>query len=84
METKKIDLGLTGYNELFMTSKEREEIHLPRIQDIPISEIDDFPDHPFHVRLDADMDELIQSVKERGIMLKRYDRADCVIKFNGR
>lgn len=68
METKKIDLGLTGYDELFMTSEERKEIHLPKIQDIPISEIDDFPDHPFHVRLDADMDELVQSVKDRGII----------------
>lgn len=68
METKKIDLGLTGYDELFMTSEERKEIHLPKIQDIPISEIDDFPDHPFQVRLDADMDELVQSVKDRGII----------------
>lgn len=68
METKKIDLGLTGYDELFMTGEEREEIYLPKIKEIPISEIDDFPDHPFHVHLDADMDELVQSVKERGII----------------
>jgi len=51
-----------------MTDRERAESRLPKIQDIPISEIDDFPDHPFQVRLDADMDELVQSVKERGII----------------
>lgn len=68
METKKIDLGLTRYDELFMTESERKEARLPKIQDIPISKIEDFPDHPFHVKLDADMDELVQSVKERGII----------------
>ena len=68
MNAKSIDLGLTGYDELFMTDRERAESRLPRIQDIPLTEIDDFPDHPFHVRLDADMDELVQSVKERGII----------------
>lgn len=68
MSVKSVDLGLTGYDELFMSDKERAENRLPKIQDILISEIDDFPDHPFHVRLDADMDELVQSVKERGII----------------
>lgn len=68
MNGKSIDLGLTGYDELFMTDRERAESRLPRIQDIPLTEIDDFPDHPFHVRLDADMDELVQSVKDRGII----------------
>ena len=46
---QKIDLGLTGYDELFMNDAERQENRLPRIYDIPISEIDDFPDHPFKV-----------------------------------
>ena len=68
MSARSVDLGLTGYDELFMTDRERAESHLPRIQNIPLTEIDDFPDHPFHVRLDADMDELVQSVKERGII----------------
>ena len=68
MSVKSVDLELTGYDELFMSDKERTENRLPKIQDIPIAEIDDFPDHPFQVRLDADMDELVQSVKERGII----------------
>ena len=65
---QKIDLGLTGYDELFMNDAERKENKLPRIYDIPISEIDDFPDHPFKVKLDEDMDQLVQSIKERGII----------------
>lgn len=65
---QKIDLGLTGYDELFMNDAERKEIKLPRIYDIPLSEIDDFPDHPFKVKLDEDMDQLVQSIKERGII----------------
>lgn len=65
---QKIDLGLTGYDELFMNEAERKENKLPRIYDIPISEIDDFPDHPFKVKIDEDMDQLVQSIKERGII----------------
>ena len=64
----KIDLGLTGYDELFMNDTERMETKLPHIYDIPLSEIDDFPDHPFKVKLDEDMDQLVQSIKERGII----------------
>lgn len=67
-ERAKIDLGVTGYDELFMDDKGREENRLSKIFDIPISEIDDFPDHPYQVRLDEDMDQLVQSIKERGII----------------
>lgn len=63
-----IDLGMTGYNELFMNDAERREVSLPKIYTIPLSEIDDFPDHPFQVRLDEDMDQLVESVKERGVI----------------
>jgi len=52
----------------FMNDAERKENKLPRIYDIPLSEIDDFPDHPFKVKLDEDMDQLVQSIKERGII----------------
>ena len=65
---KTIDLGLKGYDELFMTGKERLENNLPKIYDIPLSEIDDFPDHPYKVKLDEDMDQLVQSIKERGVL----------------
>ena len=68
MAKKQIDLGLTGLDELFMDGKERAESKLPKIHEIPLSEIDEFPDHPFHVRLDEDMDQLVESIKERGII----------------
>ena len=65
---KKLDLGMTALDELFMNDKERAENKLPKIFDIPLSEIDDFPDHPFKVKVDEDMDQLVQSIKERGII----------------
>lgn len=67
-ERPKIDLGLTGYDELFMTDAERKENKLPRIHDIPLELIDDFPDHPFQVRMDEDMQQLVESIKERGVL----------------
>ena len=68
MAKKRIDLGLTGLDELFMDDKERAESKLPKIHEIPLSEIDELPNHPFHVRLDEDMDQLVESIKERGII----------------
>ena len=68
MSRQKIDLGLTGYDELFMNDKERQENRLPKIYDIPLTEIDDFPNHPYKVRDDEDMLQLIESVKVRGVI----------------
>ena len=65
---RKIDLGMTGYDELFLDDKRRAEARLPRIYEIPLAEIDDFPDHPFQVRMDEDMEQLVQSVRERGVL----------------
>ena len=67
-ERPKIDLGMTGYDELFMNDQERAENRLPKIYDISLSEIDDFPDHPFKVKDDEDMLQLVESVRERGII----------------
>ena len=65
---QKIDLGMTGYDELFMSDQERKEQTLPKIFDIPLEMIDDFPDHPFKVRMDEDMQQLVESIKERGLI----------------
>lgn len=67
-ERKKLDLGLTGYDELFMTDAERKINKLPHIHDIPIELIDDFPEHSFQVRMDEDMQQLVERVKERGVL----------------
>ena len=64
-----LDLGLkTAYDELFMDDKGRAENRLPKIYDIPLTEIDDFPDHPYQVRLDEDMDQLVESIKKQGVI----------------
>ena len=47
----KIDLGMTGYAELFLTEEQRKEQKLPRILDVPMRFIDEFPNHPFQVRM---------------------------------
>jgi len=64
----KLDLGLTAYDDLFKDDKELKESKLPKIYDIPLDLIDDFPDHPFKVRMDEDMQQLVESVKERGLI----------------
>ena len=64
-ETK---IELTAYDDLFQTDESREEAKLSRIRDIPISEIDEFPDHPFKVLMDEDMEQLVESIKRNGVM----------------
>lgn len=61
-------IELTAYDDLFQTSESREEAKLSRIRDIPLSEIDEFPDHPFKVLMNEDMEQLVESVKRNGIM----------------
>lgn len=68
MEKKPIDLGLTALDELFMTDEGRKESNLPRIHDIPLDQIDDMPNHPYKVRMDEDMEALVESVKNHGII----------------
>ena len=51
----KLDLGLNAFEELFMDENERVAARLPKIYDIPIELIDDFPSHPFKVKMDEDM-----------------------------
>ena len=64
----KLDLGLSAYEELFMNENERIEASLPKIYDIPIKLIDDFPAHPFKVKMDDDMEQLVASIKEQGLI----------------
>ena len=63
-----VDLDLTGFAYLFMNDEGLAESRFPRIYDIPLSEIDDFPNHPFKVKMDEDKNQLVQSVNERGII----------------
>lgn len=76
-ETK---IELTAYDDLFQTDESREEEKLSKIRDIPISEIDEFPDHPFKVLMDEDMEQLVESIKRNGVMTPATVR----LKENGR
>jgi ParB family chromosome partitioning protein len=61
-------IELTAYDDLFETDESRAEAALSKIRDIPISEIDEFPDHPFKVLMDEDMEQLVESVRRNGVM----------------
>ena len=63
-------------DELFSSQEERDEAKLSKIRDIPLDEIDDFPDHPFKVREDEDMFQLVESIKERGVITPATVRQD--------
>ena len=65
---KNEEMRLPSLDELFSSQEERDDAKLKRIYEIPISEIDPFPDHPFHVRDDEDMMNLVESVKANGVI----------------
>ena len=68
MAGRKSDFTLTKLDDLFTTQAQRDEEQLSKIRDIPLELVDDFPDHPFKVRDDEDMMQLVESVKERGVI----------------
>lgn len=66
--SKRSGIELTAYDDLFQTDESREEAGLSKIRDIPIAEIDEFPDHPFKVLMDGDMEQLVESIRRNGVM----------------
>ena len=64
-ETK---IKLTAYDDLFQTDESRAEAKLSKIRDIPLSQIDEFPDHPFKILMDEDMQQLVESIKRNDVM----------------
>lgn len=74
---RKIDLGLPTYEEsLFSTEEQRQEAKLEKVMKIPIDEIHSFKNHPFHVRQDEEMQKLIDSIHENGILIPVLVRPD--------
>ena len=64
-----IELGLNeAYNDLFSTQEERDNAGRTFVIDLDPAEISDFPNHPFHVRMDEEMERLVESVRERGVL----------------
>ena len=69
MEKNSVASLLTSVDSLFTTQEERDTATQPRVQEIPIEQIDDFPNHPFKVRMDDNMIEMAESVKQHGILV---------------
>ena len=65
---KKPKFELNSVDDIFTTQEIRDERKLPRIRELPIREIADFPDHPYKVKDDEDMMNLVESIRENGVL----------------
>ena len=68
LKNQTIDLGLSGYDELFMTEQERADTRKPKVEELPLSELTPFKNHPFKVKNDAEMAELMKSIADSGVL----------------
>ena len=80
MAGRKSDFTLTRLDDLFTTQAQREEERLSKIRDIPLELIDDFPDHPFKVRDDEDMQQLVERSTFYYHFSDIYDVLDGVVQ----
>lgn len=74
MKADRIDLGLTGYDELFMSTEERLDAKKPKVDEIPLDELKPFKDHPFKVMEDEEMERLKESIRESGVLIPALAR----------
>ena len=68
LKNQTIDLGLSGYDELFMTEQERADTRKPKVEELQLSELTPFKNHPFKVKNDAEMAELMKSIADAGVL----------------
>ena len=68
LKNQTIDLGLRGYDELFMTEQERADTRKPKVEELPLTELTPFKNHPFKVKNDAEMAELMKSIADAGVL----------------
>jgi len=68
LKNQTIDLGLSGYDELFMTEQERADTRKPKVEELPLTELTPFKNHPFKVKNDAEMAELMKSIADAGVL----------------
>ena len=66
---QKLNLNLPSADDLFSTQEERDDAKLEKVVELPLSEISDFPNHPFKVKMDAEMQEMAESVKKYGVLV---------------
>lgn len=69
MSVKPRDLGMTPLDDLFSTDESRAEAQLEKVIKLNPAEISDFPNHPFKVRQDDDMAEMVESIKKYGVLV---------------
>ena len=74
MKSDRIDLGLTGYDELFMSTEERLDAKKPKVDELPLDELKPFKDHPFKVMEDEEMERLKDSIRESGVLIPALAR----------
>lgn len=69
-----IDLGMTGYEELFMNDQQRADNRKPKVEEVPITELFSFKDHPFKVKEDEELERLKESIRESGVLVPALAR----------
>lgn len=74
MKSDRIDLGLTGYDKLFMSTEERLDAKKPKVDELPLDELKPFKDHPFKVMEDGEMERLKESIRESGVLIPALAR----------
>ena len=74
MKNERIDLCMTGFDDLFMSSEERAGMKKPKVEEIAISELRPFKDHPFRVKEDEEMEQLKKSIHESGVLVPALAR----------
>ena len=74
MKTERIDLGLTGYDEFFMSTEERLDAKKPKVDELPLDELKPFKEHPFKVVEDEEMERLKESIRESGVLVPALAR----------
>lgn len=74
MKADRIDLGLTGYDELFMSTEERIDAKKPKVEEIPLDKLIPFKEHPFKVVEDEEMERLKESIRESGVLIPALAR----------
>ena len=74
MKADRIDLGLTGYDELFMNTEERLNAKKPKVDELPLDDLKPFKEHPFKVMEDEEMERLKESIRESGVLIPALAR----------
>lgn len=74
MKADRIDLGLTGYDELFMSTEERIDAKKPKVDELSLDELKPFKEHPFKVMEDEGMERLKESIRESGVLIPALAR----------